>query len=104
FYFQNPQIYYLDWGGAGWTNVFSTASRNGISSFDSAVPIAMARNDINTVYVAALRQTSPNNPSSPYTYPNNNTVYKLTSPSGAWSSVFFITSGPPNNTPNQNIV
>jgi len=99
FYFSNPQIYRLDGSGSNWTatNVYSGSASflnlNGISQYDRPAPIAMARNNINVVYVAADRLTSPGTSGSPFTYPNNNTVYKLSGAGGFWTSVFTI----PNN-------
>ncbi len=91
FYFQNPQIYRLDGSGTSWaaTTAFSSSARNGIALNDFPGPIAMARNNIDVVYTAVNRTNG--------SYPNNNSVYKLTSAGGAWSSVFFIPG-------NQNII
>lgn len=83
--FVSRGVYTMDAGQANWTSMM-----NGFTSgTDFPSHVAMARNDISTVYVAAARSGPPNT-----FYPDLSTVFKAGAPGATWQRVFFIY---PNN-------
>jgi len=75
------RVWRLDWGGASpaWVDVTGAITGN----FHATI-VSMARNNADVLYVAANKTN---------TYPDNCTVFRSTTPGGAFTSIFTI----PNN-------
>jgi len=87
--FVSRGVYTMDVGAPNWTPMMSGFT----SGTDYPSHVAMARNDISTVYVAAARSGPPNT-----FYPDLSTVFKAGAPGATWQRMFIIY---PNN---QNII
>jgi photosystem II stability/assembly factor-like uncharacterized protein len=86
--FVSRGVYTMDVGATTWTAMMSGFT----SGTDYPSHVAMARNNISTVYVAAARGSTGT------FYPDRSTVFKANAPGGTWQRVFIIY---PNN---QNII
>jgi hypothetical protein len=76
-YYSYLNVYTLDWGQANWA-----VATNGISAQDDPVFVAMARNDISTVYIAGQQNDD-------YEYP---ALYKTVNGGARWELSLLVTN------------